>query len=425
MKGTARPAAPPKLLHIAGSSLFGGDSVLILEMGKAAQRAGFEVDVLATHSVFQEFIRSEGLGLVDLDVIRREIRPIWDLRGLGRLTRFLQNSSYSVVHTHTSKPGVVGRLAAIRAGVPVIIHTVHGFGFHEESGMLARRVYSVIERAAARWCDRIVTVSEFHRNVALGLGIADPEKIIAIPNGVHPVRAQSRHTRGEIRSQLGVENDFVILSTGRLAEQKGLEYLIRALPMLAGGGRSLQVLLAGDGPLRSDLEALVTSLGVQEQVRFLGFRDDIGDLLSAADLVALPSLWEGMSISLLEAMAAGKAIVTTTIGSNREVTDDGQAAILVPPKDPASLAGAIEALMSDDVRRRDLGTRAEKTQSQRYGMDRMLDAYLDEYERLMNRSVVAPGRFTRPIQHLPLTRKPADKSIDGQEIREKGATWGG
>jgi hypothetical protein len=124
-------------------------------------------------------------------------------------------------------------------------------------------------------------------------------------------------------------------------------------------------------------------------------------------------------------MAAGKAIVTTTIGSNREVTDDGQAAILVPPKDPASLARAIEALMSDDVRRRDLGTRAEKTQSQRYGMDRMLDAYLDEYERLMNRSVVAPGRFTRPIQHLPLTRKPADKSIDGQEIRERGATWGG
>lgn len=424
MKDPVLPAGRPKLLHIAGSSLFGGDSVLILEMGRAAQRAGFEVDVLATHSVFQDFIQAEGLGLVDLDVIRREIRPLWDLRGLRQLTRFLRESSYSVVHTHTSKPGVVGRLAATRAGVPVIVHTVHGFGFHEESGMLARKAYSVIERAAANWCDRIVTVSEFHRNVALGLGIADPEKILAIPNGVHPARAQSRHTRGEIRSQLGVDDEFVILSTGRLAEQKGLEYLIRALPLLSGSGRSMQVLLAGDGPLRSELEALASSLGVEDRVQFLGFRDDIGDLLSAADLVALPSLWEGMSISLLEAMAAGKAVVTTTIGSNREVTGDGYAAMLVPPKDPSSLAHAIDALMADDVRRRELGTRAGRTQSERYGMDRMLDAYLDEYERLMNRSGESTVRTMRPIRQLPLTRRPRAESIERREIREKGATWG-
>ena len=425
MKDPVLPAGRPKLLHIAGSSLFGGDSVLILEMGRAAQQAGFDVDVLATHSVFQDFIKAEGLGLVDLDVIRREIRPLWDLRGLLQLTRFLRKSSYSVVHTHTSKPGVIGRLAATRAGVPVIVHTVHGFGFHEETGKLARKAYSVIERAAAKWCDRIVTVSEFHRDVALGLGIADPEKILAIPNGVHPARAQSRLSRGEIRSQLGVDDDFVILSTGRLAEQKGLEYLIRALPLLSGTARSLQVLLAGDGPLRSELEALAASLGVEDRVQFLGFRDDIGDLLSAADLVALPSLWEGMSISLLEAMAAGKAVVTTTIGSNREVTRDGHAAMLVPPKDPASLAHAIDALMADDVRRRELGTRAGRTQIEHYGMDRMLDAYLDEYARLMNRSGDSTVRTMRPIRQLPLTRRPRLQSIERREIREKGATWGG
>lgn len=390
MRGGTLPATRPKLLHIAGSSLFGGDSVLILEMGRAAQAAGFEVDVLATHSVFQDFIRSAGLGLVDLDVIRREIRPLWDLRGLARLTRFLQDSSYSVVHTHTSKPGVVGRLAATRARVPVIIHTVHGFGFHEESGVLARRVYSGIERVAANWCDRVVTVSEFHRNVALGFGITDPEKIIAIPNGVHPVRAQSRqHTRAEIRSRLGVADDFVVLSTGRLAEQKGLEYLIRAVPLIAATGRSLKVLLAGEGPLQPELEVLVSKLGIKGQVRFLGFRDDVGELLTAADLVVLPSLWEGLSISLLEAMASSKAIITTTIGSNREVTGDGYAAVLVPPKDSISLAHSIEVLMADDVRRRELGRRAGQTQAEHYGMDRMLEAYLDEYSRLLDRKTGA------------------------------------
>ncbi|HEX5721399.1 MAG TPA: glycosyltransferase family 4 protein, partial [Acidimicrobiia bacterium] len=111
-------------------------------------------------------------------------------------------------------------------------------------------------------------------------------------------------------------------------------------------------------------------------------------LLTAADLVALPSLWEGLSISLLEAMAAGKPIVTTTIGSNREVTGDGYAAVLVPPKDPVSLANAIGHLMVDDLRRQQLGTRAAETQRKRYGMDRMLAAYLAEYELLLGQSTI-------------------------------------
>jgi glycosyltransferase involved in cell wall biosynthesis len=383
----------PRLLQIAGASKFGGDSVLILEISRAAQQAGFDVEILATHSVFQDFIRSEGLGLVDLDVIRREIRPIWDARGLARLTAYLRESSYSIVHTHTSKPGVVGRLAATRAGVPVIIHTVHGFGFHEESGAMARRVYANIEKAAAKWCDRIVTVSHFHRQVALNLGIAPAEKIMAIPNGVLTRRAQAQLPRAEIRARLGVQDEFVILSTGRLAEQKGLEYLLKAIPLVSSPGTPFKVLLAGDGPLSDQLRALAARLRVGARVEFLGFRNDIGDLLTAADLVVLPSLWEGLSISLLEAMAAGKPVITTAIGSNCEVTSDGRAAVLVPPKDPVSLARAIESLIADDVRRHELGRRAEQEQVRRYGMDRMLNSYLAEYESLLIRKTgsTAPG----------------------------------
>lgn len=413
----------PRLLHIAGSSMFGGDSVLILEMGHAAQAAGFEVDILATHSVFQDFIRESGLGLVDLDVIRREIRPLWDLKGLARLTSFLRDSSYSVVHTHTSKPGVVGRLAAKRAGVPVIIHTVHGFGFHEESGAMARRIYAAVERTATRWCDRIVTVSEYHRSVALSLGIAPPEKVIAIPNGVPSNRALSQHSPKEIRHQLGFGDEFLVLSTGRLAEQKGLEYLIRAVPLIPTRGRSLKLLLAGDGPLRDELHSLASSLGVEDQVCFLGFRDDIGDLLTVADLVALPSLWEGLSISLLEAMAAGKPVVTTTIGSNREVTGNGYAAVLVPSKDPVSLASAIGHLMVDELRRQQLGTRAAETQRERYGMDRMLGAYLAEYELLLGRSTGGGSPTHTPDgSNGKVSGLIGPKEIMGAE---KGAKWAG
>lgn len=384
----------PKILHIKGSGGFGGDCVLILELGRAAREQGFDVDVLATNNRFEELIREEGLGLVDLDVIRREIRPLWDFRGLMRLSSFLSDASYSIVHTHTSKPGVVGTLAARRAGVPAIIHTVHLFPFHEETGKVATVAYTAAERIAARWCDRIVTVSDFQREWALRQGIGRPEQIVSIPNGVPTDRVRSVRPPEEIRRELGVGQEFMVLSTGRLAEQKGLEYLITAGALLRAETPTVKIVLAGDGPLEARLSRLVSDLGLEDVVLMPGFYADVGDLLAASDLVVLPSLWEGLSISLLEAMAAGKPVVTTTIGSNREVTNDGEAAVLVPPKDPQSLAEAIRALAADAGGREALGRRGREVQRERYTMPHMIDSYLREYERLL------PGKDLQPTPRL-------------------------
>lgn len=380
----------PKVLHIHGSSKFGGDSVLILELGRAARERGFEVDVLATDPRFQDAVRGEGLGLVDLDAIRREIRPLWDLRGLARLTRFLSGSPYTLVHTHTTKPGVVGTLAARRAAIPAVMHTVHLFPFHEETGRVVTAAYVGAERIAARWCDRIVTVSEFQRDWALRVGIGSPTKVISIPNGVPTERAQPKRSREDVRAELGVGDGFMLLSTGRLAEQKGLEYLIRAAALLRSDLPEAKIVLAGDGPLREKLSRLVSDLRLEETVSVLGHRSDVGDLLAASDLVVLPSLWEGLSISLLEAMAAGKPVVTTSIGSNREVTNDGETAALVPPKDPESLAEAIRSLATDRSRLEELGSRGQQVQRERYALPRMLDAYMDEYDRLLRQKSVQP-----------------------------------
>lgn len=383
----------PRLLHILGSSKFGGDSVLVLELACAARREGFRVDVLATDPRFQERILDEGIGLVDLDVVRREIRLVWDARGYARLRRFLRERSFDVVHTHTSKPGIIGRLAATRECVPGVIHTVHGFGFHEETGRLATTAYARCEALAARWCDRLVTVSEFHRDWALRLGIGRPEQVVAIPNGVPEHRVVARRSRADVLAAHDVQEGFVVLSTGRLAEQKGLEYLVRAAALLPPAP-VVTILLAGDGPLAGTLTQLAARLGVAQRVRFLGFTSQVGDLLAACDLVVLPSLWEGLSVSLLEAMAAGKPIVTTTIGSNVEVTAAGTCAVLVPPKDPAALAAAIMSLAGDRDRRASLGAAAREMQVRRYTLDRMLDAYMTEYAGLLLRSR-ARGRVQR------------------------------
>jgi glycosyltransferase involved in cell wall biosynthesis len=384
------------MLHIKGSAPFGGDCVLMLELGRAAREHGFEVDVLATDPCFREMIREAGLGLVDVDVIRREIRPVWDFRGLQRLTSVLSGSSYALVHTHTTKPGIVGTLAARRAGVPAIMHTVHLFPFHEETGRLMTAAYVGAERLAARWCDRIVTVSEHQRDWALRAGIGKPDQVIAIPNGVPVERAQPRRSPAEVRAELGLGEAFMILSTGRLAEQKGLEYLIRAAERLREDVPTARIVLAGDGPLRQQLSKLVSDLGLGDLVTLVGHRSDVGDLLAAADLVVFPSLWEGLSISLLEAMAAGKPVVTTTIGSNREVTNDGETAVLVPPKDTEALAAAIRSLATDPERLAELGREGQQAQRERYTLKRMLDAYLAEYDRLLRQT--SPRASTRQVQ---------------------------
>lgn len=402
-----------KLLHIVGDSRFGGAGRIILRLGEIAQAEGWHVDILTTDPVFQKAVRQHGLGLVNLDVIRRPIRPVWDLGGLIRLHNFLQRESYRIVHTHTSKGGFVGRLAASLANVPVIIHTAHGFAFHERSPVAARFFYSSLERLAARWCDRIVSVSEFHRRWAVELGICGAQHILAIPNGVPGINSDSGTPPQEVRRNLGSrEGDLLILSLSRLAADKGIEYLIEAAAMLPRTGSRFQVIIAGDGPMRGQLEQFSRDLGVADRIRFLGFREDCADLLAACDMVVLPSLREGLSMTLLEAMAAGKPIIASSIGSQVEMASQGDMARLVPPADARAICEAILQFARDPELMVHFGAGAQTLLKSRYTEDRMLNSYRQLYLDLLEvkrpagaNAALTEGRLSRvakskqPVNH--------------------------
>lgn len=369
-----------RILHIVGDSPFGGGSVVILELAKLGKRLGWDVDVLTTDPTFQSVLTQHNIGYVSLDVIPQKIHPIKDTVGLVRLTKYLAANHYDLVHTHTSKAGVLGRLAARIAKVRAIVHTVHGFAFHEGSSKKAIFLYSSIERSAARWCHRLVTVSHYHRDWALRLGIGTSNSVVAIPNGIDGSRVQTIRSRDTVRSDWGIrENEFILLTPGRLAEQKGIEYLLRALPALDDAILcNIRCVIAGTGPLEERLRQLTSDLGLNNYVRFVGFQRDIGSILNAADLVVLPSLWEGLSIAVLEAMAAGRPIITTNIGSNSELLTSEKDALLVPPKDPKALAKAITTLVSD----RALAARLAESASEKFSRNYTVEVMTENYRRL-------------------------------------------
>lgn len=373
-----------RILHVVGDSKFGGGSAIIMSLTRMARSNGWSVDVLTTDPVFQNEVTKAGARFVDLDVIRRKIRPLFDLKGLLRLRAFLRRNRYHIIHTHTSKAGFIGRYAAYQASVPILFHTVHGFAFHPYSSPLTFRFYTFLEKIAARWCHRIITVSHFHRKQALSLRIGTRQQVVAIPNGISPDRLSSTEGESErLRRNWKLSKSEIIFAfIGRLSRQKGIIHLLESLPLIERQlKRPFRLILVGEGEDRRELETKISELGIEHRVLFTGFLQEVGTILSLADIIVLPSLWEGLSVSLLEAMAAGKAIVTTAIPSNLEATDRGRAAILVPPGDPVGLSEGILRCARDPELAFHFGKRAKAFFIKQYTEHRMVGAYERLYRK--------------------------------------------
>jgi glycosyltransferase involved in cell wall biosynthesis len=378
-----------RLLHVVGQSRYGGGVQVILPVAAAARERGWRVGILTSDPQFQREIQAAGVEVVDLDIIRRSINPYYDLRDTAKLVSLLRREPYTIVHTHTSKGGMIGRLAASLAGVPVVVHTVHGFAFDDSSSPAAKLVYGTLERVASRGCDSVVTVSQYHRELALRRNICAPDKVVAVPNGLDAARSVRRRPAAEVRRELGIADELIVLCPVRIAASKGLEYLIQSVGGIRAriGGR-FRILIAGEGTLRPSLEALAAATNAGANLCFLGFRSDLGDLLGAADLVVLPTLFEGLSISLLEAMSAGKPVITTAIPSNVEVLGPDQAGVLVPVRDPAAIAEAVARLAADPALAATLGRRAMQVWRRSYTGSRMVAAYMNLYDELLERKEV-------------------------------------
>jgi glycosyltransferase involved in cell wall biosynthesis len=385
LSSTSTPGPAHRVLHIIGGSLFGGATKMVIATCKDLAAQGYEVQVLASDPATVSSFAAAGIYVHRRPRIRTTIAPLVDPVVGYELSRLLRREQFTVVHTHTSKAGFIGRFAARLAGVPHILHTVHGFAFHEFSRRSTVQFYAKLEKQAARWCDCLIFVNEFHRRWALELEIAPYEKTVVIPNGLPSVPPGGRTSRDELRNELGLPNDgMVIGAIGRLAPDKRLEDLIEVMPTIVAEFPSAFLLLVGDGPSKEAVLGAAHRLGLDDHLVVVGFVSDVERYYEVSDVVVLPTIREGLSISLLEAMRAGKAIVTTAIGSNKTVVEADRSAVLVPPASPEALHSGILKLLRNPEHARSLGEQARVTFASEFTEDVMLERIRKLYATLPN-----------------------------------------
>jgi len=313
-----------------------------------------------------------GVTWIDIPSLRRPVNPIADCSALWRLTRVIRRMRVDIVHTHSSKAGFLGRLAARLAGVPHIVHTPHGHIFEGYFSPLATRAFIALERLAARWTDCIVTLSDEEARDHLRHGIGRPEQFVTIPSGVDldPILQATPVPLAPGRPVIG--------TVARLVPVKGIHHLIEAAPAVLRKAPNARFVIVGDGESRLALEAQVRALGLADRFLFAGFQSDAPAFLAGMDIFVLPSLNEGMGRVLVMAMALGKPIVATRVGGVPELLGNGEAGLLVPPADSAALAEAIGSLLGDPARSQALGE-AGRRRAPRYSAKAMLEALAKLY----------------------------------------------
>ncbi len=284
----------------------------------------------------------DGVRFQDIPSLRRRISPWHDLRAVLEVRTYCRRLQLDVLHTHSSKPGVVGRLGAYLAGVPVVIHTVHGFPFHNFMPSWKRKLFVATERAMSQYTTRLLVYSNADAQTAGSLKIGTPRSIAMFYYGVDYTPFEANIDRVKVRQALGFDDSHYIIGfTGRFSDQKALHILIKAFAKVAKQHPDARLLLVGDGSLRHDLEALAATLGVLDRILITGFRSDIVPMLKAMDLFVMTSLWEGLSRSLAEAMYARLPVVATDVGGTSDAVRNDETGWLIAPNSVDDTVAAI------------------------------------------------------------------------------------
>jgi glycosyltransferase involved in cell wall biosynthesis len=332
-----------------------------------------------------------GMEVVQIPALVPQLSLRNDLAARGTLTRLLAEGRFDVVHTHSAKAGTIGRVAAARSAVPRIVHTFHGFPFHEFQPAWRRAGYVAIERRMSRYTDAFLAVGTAVATEALRLRLATPDRIRAISPAVAPVLPAAGEVRARAREMLDLPMDASVMgNVGRVAYQKAPEHFVEAL---AAQREDVWGIWIGGGPDLERMRELAERRGVANRMRWLGHRDDVADLLPAFDVFVMPSRYEGLPCALVEAIGAGIPVVASAVNAVPEMISPGQTGLLVVPQQPQQVADAVRYVLDHPEQAQRMTAAARERLDARFTAEHLGEVLVETYR----------GPSRRP---LPRRRRP-------------------
>jgi len=377
----------PKVMHIITRLDMGGSAqnTLLTCLGQADR-----YDVVLVHGRSHEShmtalekkkveshvdaARHKGVKIIPVATLIRAVDPLKDFQTLISLCKLMRQEKPAIVHTHTSKAGILGRLAAKISAVAVIIHTPHGHVFYGHFNRLMSRLFLLVERLFDRITDGVVALTDGEKNDYVQLRVYQAGKMVSIHSGVDLQRFSDVRTNAtEIKKNLGLKpNTVVVGAVGWLLPIKGPLYLLRAMENLWREFSETHLVYVGKGELERQLKSEAFRMGVTNKVHFLGWRDDVHEIMRTFDIFVLPSLNEGMGRVLVEAMAAGKAVVASNVGGVPDLVKHGQNGFLVKPGNITDLSYYIKCLLKDQKLRLKMGLSGQRL-SQNFSVKKMVE----------------------------------------------------
>ena len=369
----AMAPAPIRILQVINSSEEGGGANHLQALVSHLDRHSF-VSLVATtdHGPMVARLEAADVKVVDVDMMRSRV----DLRPVVRLRKLIRAADIDLVHLHGTRAGFFGTLAlSTLRPRPRAIYTVHGLSCNRKAGSTVKRFFAGVERFIAARVDRVISVSDIDRRFGVEQGILPADRTASIPNGI---AVNGAGPPPQIRPER-----LRVVTVARLVPQKGIPVLLQAARRVRDRFPEAEFTILGDGPDRAALEAQARRLGIGDGVVFAGATRNASSRLGEFDLFVLPSLWEGMPISLLEAMAAARPVVATSVSGSRELVLDGETGRLVPPGDPEALAQAILELATDPALAASMARAGRDRARRNYSIDRMVDSTVEIYRELL------------------------------------------
>ena len=372
-----------RVLRVIARLNVGGPALHVSYLTKGLAPRGYDTTLVAGEIGHGEdsmdFVADElGIEVVHVPQLHREISPLHDPVSIRKLVEEIRRVRPHILHTHTAKAGAVGRVAALLAGdarPPVIVHTFHGHVLRGYFDPVRTQFFRETEKELAKHTTRLIAVGPQVRDDLVELGVAPPEKFTVIRLGIDlGTRVLADERRAELRRLFGVpEDQFVIGWLGRMTSIKRVQDVIASFAALRRRGVEATLCLVGDGPDREPAERLAHELGVMRDVLFVGYQRDVAPYYEFLDTLVLTSANEGTPVVAIEALAAGKPVVSTRVGGVPDVVEDGEDGLLVEPQDVEGLADALERLAADRDLRARFGEHGRKRVVPRYRVERLVD----------------------------------------------------